>query len=244
MDPNQTTPQGAPAPEPRKGLSTGAKVAIGCGIAAVAGILVVAVILTVGGLFLKDRAEDVMAGAERQARVSETLDRLRTEHPFEPPADGRIGEERAEMFFAVTDDAWDEMEEWADEMADISRRMEEVERPGLGDVAAGIRGLGRLGESREVLAESLADHDVSLGEYVWTGLALLRAHEARTAGEAGPEENLELAARYESELEALSAPGEGRAGRGAVLQMALVWGMGDPGLWRSLGLDTLYRTAP
>lgn len=232
----------AVGPPPKKGLSTGAKIGIGCGIAALVGILIAVAVAVAGGLFIGQKAQDLAAGAERQAEATETLERLRREHEFTPPEDGVVQADQARAFFEVTDDVWDEIEEWADDVASLADRPEE-DRPGLGELTAGLRGIGGVWRSRAVLAETLDERDLSMGEYLWTGIALVRAREALEEGdsEGVPAANLELARRFEDRLAELEAPEEGEAGKEVVLGLAVVWGMGEPGSWSALGLDTLYR---
>lgn len=241
-------PPGSPPPggPPKKGLSTGAKIAIGCGALAFLGLVVVVLAIAAGGLFLRDRADDFVAGIERQAEVTERMERLQRERPFQPPEDGVVTERQARTFFAITDDAWEEMEGWADEMADLGRRMERDEAR-LRDMAAGVRGAGRFVESRAILADAMVEHEMTVGEYLWTGLALLRARDELERPEATdgvPPQNLALARSHRSELDEIArASDDDRASKGTVLNMAMVWGMADMSTWRALGLDTLQRHA-
>lgn len=228
-----------PPPDGERGLSTGARVAIGCGVVVLLGIVAVIAALAVGGLLLRDRAEQFSSGIQRQTEATETLDRLARDHLFEPPADGVVGADGAEDFFAVTDDAWDGLEEWAEEMEGLSER----DGGGIADLAAGLRGVSGIARSRTVLAETLEAHEMSLGEYLWTGLALLRARRALLGPDdedaRAPPENLELARSYPERLAELSdGDGEG-VDRSVVLALATWWGMSDPSSWRALGLDTL-----
>lgn len=238
-----TTP---PPPPSRKGLSTGAKVALGCGAVTLVGLVVMVILAVVGGMFVKREAENLAGGIEAHAEASETLDRLRDEHPFRVPDDGVVSRGQAETFFAVTDDAWERMEGWAEELGDLSRRLER--RGGearIGDVAAGIRGMVGFGRTRLVLAETLADHDISNGEYVWTGLSLVKAYEKLMDPEAAPvpEGNLELARRHRDRLAEFADDDDGEPDPGIVLWLASIWGMSDGATWQALGLDTLMRSA-
>ncbi len=52
----------------KKGMGTGAKVAIGCGAVAVVGVIVVVVAVVVGGLFMADRAKEAGFDTELMAR--------------------------------------------------------------------------------------------------------------------------------------------------------------------------------
>lgn len=241
--PGQTPPGEPPVGQapPKKGMSTGAKVAIGCGGLVLVALIVVVIAAVVGGMFLKDKAQDFAGGVEAQERATETIRELEEEHDFSAPADGVVGEDRAERFFDVTDQAWEEMRGFVEEWRERGQRIDERggdARPG--DVIAGIGAIGELGRSRVVLAEALEDHDMPASEYVWTGLHLMRAYEALDAsGEtAVPAENRAIAAEHRDELAEISESSEeGGTGKGFVLWMAWTWS-GDAGI-RALGWDTL-----
>lgn len=234
------SPHSAPPPR-REGLSTGAKIAIGCAGLLGVGLVLVAVAVFAGGLFLKNRVSEMAGGMEEQQEASRIFRDLQREHAFHPPEDGVVGARRAERFLAVTDHAWEEMEGWARELEELDERMEGRERARASDVAAGFRSLGRLAESRLVLARALELEDMPPGEYIWTGLALTRALEELegAAGQAGaPEENLALARRHRDELAVIARDGEG-IDKGLVLGVAVMWGLADLGSWEAMGLDTL-----
>ena len=97
------------------------------------------------------------------------------------------------------------MQDWVEDMQD---RGEAIENrggdAGFGDAMAGLRGLGR---SRVALSEALADHDMPVSEYLWTGMALTQAYSAldqspETSGI--PAENRELAAEHREVLAEIS----------------------------------------
>lgn len=227
-------------PPPRKGMSTGAKVAIGCGILALLAIVGVVVAIVAGGMFVSRKADEFTGGLEAQQEASETVQALEREHPFTPPADGIVPADRAETFFAVTDDAWEEMREWIEEMRergeDIDSRGGEA---GFGDAMAGLQGLGR---SRVALSEALTDHEMAVSEYIWTGMALAHAYGAldQSAETSGvPAENLDLATEHRERLAEMSDDGEDAEGRGVVL--AIAWTLAtSEGITGAIpGLDTL-----
>lgn len=237
---------GAGAP-PKKGLSTGAKIAIGCGAVALLGVVLLLVAVAVGGWFLKDRAEGFVEGVERQAEVSERMERLQREHPFQPTEDGEVTERQAETFFAVTDRAWEEVEEWTDELTELNRRVQDRDRPGIRDFGAGMRGMAGFAESRVVLGNALVEHEMTIGEYLWTGYQLMRARDELDRDDPSedvPPQNLELARAHRAELDEIARSSDGdRAGKGLVLQLATVWGMADGSTWQAFGLDTLQQYA-
>src|SRR5688500_13948947 len=139
-DPSVPPPPGPAAGPPPKKMSTGAKVAIGCGILAVLVIVVLVIMTVAGGMFLKKKAGDLTGGLEAQQQASERVQALEREHPFTAPPDGVVGEDRAETFIAVTNDAWEAMHE---SMEEVAERGEEIEEgggeAGFGDAMAGLQ---------------------------------------------------------------------------------------------------------
>ncbi|MGH7588065.1 MAG: hypothetical protein ACRELU_05695 [Gemmatimonadota bacterium] len=222
-------------------MSTGTKIAIGCGIVALLAIIALVVAGVAGGLFLKRKADQFTGGVEAQTEASETLGELEADHPFTPPPEGLIGAGRADRFFEVTDDAWQDMEEVARDLSERSRDMEaRGGEAGMGDAMAGLQGLGR---ARVALADALEENGMPASEYLWTGLALMRAYEEldRPAAESGiPQENLDLAAEHRAELAEIEETEEDEIGKGMVLGIAVTWGMTE-GNVEALGIDTLMR---
>ena len=221
-------------------MSTGAKVAIGCGVLALLAIVGVVVALVVVGKKASDKIGEFSGGLEAQQEASETVQALEREHPFTAPSDGVVSADRAETFFAVTDDAWEEMQEWVDDMRergeDIDSRGGEA---GIGDAMAGLQGLGR---SRVALSEALAGHDMAVSEYIWTGMALAHAYRAldQPPESSGvPAANLALAGEHREQLAEMADEGDGAEGKAAVL--AIAWTLATAeGITNTIqGLDTL-----
>ena len=107
---------------------------------------------------------------------SETMDRglrhltgLEYMHPFAPPRDGAVPEERAAVFEAVTSEAYGVMKGDLRKLNDLDT--EDGDRPSLRAMADGI---GALGGMTLALGQTLSNHDMALSEYLWTGLQLLR----------------------------------------------------------------------
>lgn len=215
----------SPAP-PQKGMSTGVKVAIGCGVLVVVVVVGIAIASIAGGMFLRRKAQEWSGDIEGQAETSAVIDRLEAEHPFSPPADGAVDPARAARFLAVTDLAWRKIEpEWDD----LEERGREIgDRGGeasVGDVIAGVRGLTH---ARTTIAEALDEHEMPVSEYVWVGFALTRAYRALEESDRSPQgidrnvpqANLDLAARYRDELLEISGGGP-TPGKSSVLGLAM-----------------------
>lgn len=214
---------------PKKGMSTGAKVAIGCGILAVVVVLGIVVASIAGGMFLRRKAQEWSGDIEGQAEIGAVIDRLEAESPFSPPADGVVDAARAERFFAVTDFAWEQIEPEWDHLEERGREIgDRGGEASVGDVIAGVRGLTH---ARTAIAEALDEHDMPVSEYVWVGFALTRAYRAlegsdqgqQGAGRSVPQANLDLAARYRDELVEISGGGP-TPGKSSVLGLAVTLG--------------------
>jgi hypothetical protein len=230
-------------------MSTGAKVLFGCLGVSLLGIVVIGVVAFMGGLALKRGVDSAVGTMEQQQEASAMLRRIEEEHAFAPPDDGVVTERQLERYLAVTDQAWQDMRPWAEDLQEI-RDAAGRERTGMAalrEMASGARALGGLARSRVVLAEALDEHEMSLGEYLWTGIQLSRAEDARTGGRpAGsvPDGNLALAERHAGDLPSMSGGGDNDDEQGMVLAVATLWGMSDLSTWRALGLDTLAAEAP
>lgn len=224
-----------------EGLSTAAKVGLGCGGCLLV-VVVVGVVVALGGGWLSRQVEDLAGTAERQAEATETLDRLRRDHAFRPPEDGAVDRDQARRFFGVTDAAWSEMRDWAAELEELGRELEDREAR-LTDVGALMEGYGKLAESRVVLARALEEHDMPLAEYLWTGGALRRAHDAMEEGPAGeevPGATRSVIREHEDEIAELVGDAD-EPGKRLVLFFAAAWGSAEGSLQGMPGLDTLLR---
>lgn len=225
---------------PKRRMPTGLKLAIGCivvffGLAAIA-----AALLGAGGLWLKGQADDLVEGvqdrAEAQQEASDILERLRSEYPFEAPADGRIDPASADRFFHATELAWSQIEPTVRQLDEVADRNREG-RPRLGDVLDGARSGGLLIDSRLHIARALDEADMSLEEYVWTGGALRNAHRdanapeayrgSREAGDPVTLANIALAERHGDRLAAMD-PAADEPNAWTVYNLAIVWSRGLP----------------
>ncbi len=236
----ESTHTGGAAPG-KKGMSTGAKLFFGCLGLIFVGVIGLGVAVTVGGVALKRGFDSAMGSVEDHREATETLQRLEREHPFQPPEDGVVREAQVQEYLAVARDAWQEMEPWAEDLRDLKNdaRANRGAMDRLKEVATGAKAVGGFARSRLALASALEDHDLSLGEFAWTGLTLSKASEALERGNAEasgiPAENLQLARAHASELPRL----DDEEGSGTVLVVATLWGMNELPTWRGLGLDTL-----
>jgi hypothetical protein len=227
--------QAEATPGMRRRTPLGLKLFIGCGALVVVVAVVGAVVVGAGGMWIKDKADGVVSGLEEsvdaQREASAILDRLAREHPFTPPADGRIDPASVERFFRATDAGWVELEPFATRMTALSERARN-DNTGIRDVLEGARGAVDLTDSRLVLAKALKGAGLSLGEYVWTGQELMSAWRDANAPASYRESsdgqapvraaNEELVSRHANRLGTMDRSAE-TANPAFVLNLALLW---------------------
>jgi hypothetical protein len=144
--------------DPGEGLvGTGAKVAIGCGIAFVVGGVMLAAVVFGGLWWAKGKAEQ-FTGRETQI---EELKKKANAVPFTEPADGIVREDRLVKFLDIRRRVFDVYAKHKDEL-EAMNNMNKKKQADFGDVT---RGLSVLGEVRLAQAQALADVGMSEGEY-------------------------------------------------------------------------------
>lgn len=245
-----TGPQGTSELSSGGGMSTGAKVLFACLGVTVLGIVAAAVAVGVLGFGIWRSTDSIRTTVGEQQQAGDMLQEIENEHPFEAPEDGVVDEEGLNRFLAVTEDAWQEIQPWAEDLREL-RETAAGERgalEGLRALASGARAVGGLARSRVALAEALDAHETSLAEYIWTGIQLDRAVDAvegDRSTEGVPPANLELVEGRAAEIPRLDGSMEGEGveavgdDSGAVLAVAVLWGMTDLSTWQAMGLDTL-----
>ncbi len=135
-------------------MKTIAKVAIGCGIAVVlAGI---AVVVALGGAawWLKGKAESMVG---EQSKI-EALQKRADQHPFTPPADGVLQEDRLLKFLDVRKRVYAVYQTHRTELEDMGKK----KQADFGDVA---KAFSWVNELRLAVAQAQADVGMSQKEY-------------------------------------------------------------------------------
>ncbi|MBA2565184.1 MAG: hypothetical protein H0V09_07145 [Gemmatimonadetes bacterium] len=233
-------PVDGPAGPPKKGLSTGMKLAIGCGALLLLVLVIMFACVGFAAKKAKDFTESTSEAVEDQEKAGTMAQELEREYAFTAPVDGQLDGEMVNRFFAVTDDAWGEIEDWAADMEERGERVDSAgARESFGNTMAAVKGMGR---ARLAIVEALDGNDMAPSAYVWTGARLMQAYEARggTSG-AVPERNVELAREHEGRLAELQDKQKGGTGKGAVLGLAFVL-FPRPDLMIPAGMDTLWRS--
>jgi hypothetical protein len=132
-------------------LGTGAKVAIGCGIAAVVAVVAVVVTLGVGAFWVKGKAESLAAEQKQIQDLQEQANR----NAFTEPADGVISEPRLLKFIEVRKRVFDV---YAKNEAAI-KALADKKEGSLGDVRTAYNLMNeiRLVQARAQVAEGMSD---------------------------------------------------------------------------------------
>ena len=169
-------------------MGTGAKIAIGCGIAVVVGGVMLAAVVFGGLWWAKGKAEQFTG---REAQIEE-LKKKANAVPFTEPADGIVREERLVKFLDVRRRVFDVYAKHKDELEAMNKKKQ-------ADFSDVTHGLSVLGEVRLAQAQALADVGMSEGEYHFL---IQQVYKSLWASEAAtvPPANLALFRKYEAEI--------------------------------------------
>jgi hypothetical protein len=135
-------------------MSTGAKIAIGCVVAAVLGGVVVASLVFGGLWWAKGKVEQVTGNETRIQDLKKKANAV----PFTQPADGVIQEDRLVKFLDIRKRVFAVYEQHRAEIEAMGKK----KQADLGDVT---RSIGVLNEVRNAQAQALADVGMSEDEY-------------------------------------------------------------------------------
>jgi hypothetical protein len=205
-------------------MSTGAKVAIGCGIAIVVAGGIAVVGLGVGAMWLKGKVEKSGSNLSALAHDIDQHRRRANANRFAPPADGVIDESRLRKFLEVRKQVYAVYEQHKPEFEAVDARTKGKAEPGLGDIVdmgvamgrlvadiqlAQYKGLAEVGMNEEeyrylqtavyktawgVQVEPPSEQDLKKGD------ATIDDASARTRGLDVPQANLELFRKYEADI--------------------------------------------
>ena len=183
-------------------MTTGVKIAIGCGVALVLGVMVVAVAVFSGAYWLKSKTEEFTGNENR----IEELQKKANTTPFDRPADGVIREDRLVKFLDVRKRVFGVYEKHRATLEGMGQKKE----GDLGDVA---KGFSVVNEIRMAQAQALADVGMSEDEYTFMVEQVYKtAWAAEVAKEAAekarenasdmdvPPANIALFRKYEAEI--------------------------------------------
>jgi hypothetical protein len=167
-------------------VGTGAKVAIGCGIAVVVGGVMLAAVVFGGLWWAKGKAEQ-FTGRETQI---EELKKKANAVPFTEPADGLVREERLVKFLDIRRRVFDVYAKHKDELEAMNKKKQ-------ADFSDVTRGLGVLAEVRLAQAQALADVGMSEAEYHFLIQQVYKSFWASEAAKASPVPGVQTAPTFE-----------------------------------------------
>jgi len=150
-----TAPPGAPnIPALEVFVTTGVKIAIGCGVALILGIMAVAVAVFSGAYWLKGKAEQVTGNERRIEQLHEKANAA----PFDRPADGVIQEDRLVKFIDIRKRVFTVYEKHRAALEAMGQKKQ-------GDWGDVTKGFSVINEIRVAQAQALADVGMSEDEY-------------------------------------------------------------------------------
>ncbi len=139
-------------------MTTGAKIAIGCGIAVVVAGIAAVVTIGMGAYWIKGKVEQTAGDLSKRTQELETYQKKANANPFTRPADGVIQEPRLLKFLEVRKGVHSVYEMHRAEF----EGMKDKKEPSLSDVVT-VGGI--LLEARIALVKSLAAVGMSEEEY-------------------------------------------------------------------------------
>ena len=227
-----------PIPRPCLSPSRAASETGNAGLALVAVLGLILLVGFAGYKYLESTGARLYESSETMDRGLRHLAGLEYMHPFTPPEDGTVLEERAAIFEAVTNEAYGAMQGDLRRLNDLDTGADD-DRPSLRAMADGI---GALSGVTIGLGKALSNHDMALSEYLWTGLQLLRGagHMDELWGAPtvppAPAPVVEVAERHRALLDEIrNVTGDSIEGAAAGTVYWLGWGMAphSPKVWES-----------
>ena len=137
-------------------MNTGAKIAIGCAVAAVLAMGVVVALVVGGAFWAKGKLDQVTADNER----IESLHKEANQVAFTPPADGRIAEDRLLAFLEIRKRVYAVYQPYQEQIEAASKK----DRADLGDVT---QAFSMINDLRTAHAEAQAAVGMGEAEYAY-----------------------------------------------------------------------------
>lgn len=160
-------------------MSTGAKIAIGCGIVAVLGVGAAVVTLGLGAWWLKGKADEMTGGLDNLARKAEQMQEWEEKaaaHAFTRPADGVVAEDRFSRFMDVRRRVYAVYAQHEAEIERLAERTKDESDPSVKDALEGVGALARLTtDVRLAQLQALAEVGMSPDEYAFIQAAIYQS---------------------------------------------------------------------
>lgn len=141
-------------------MKTGAKIAIGCGVAALLAVVVLVVGVFGVAWWGKQKLDQATGGLERMADAQKEIGRYQEQanrHAFTAPSDGVIEEDRLLKFLAVRRDVFGVYEKHKD----VLERYSKLDKPDLGAIGTSLQMINelRLAQAKAQAREGLSDDE-------------------------------------------------------------------------------------
>lgn len=212
---------GGTASSSGRGLSTGAKVFLGCLGLFIVGGIAATFALGAGVLFVGKAAKSVVGDVRGEGASGDVLRTLEERHAFEVPDNGIVGSERARRFAAAVEAAWVRI---GPRLESLNSSARAGSAESLTDAVAAMRGeMHELEGLREGLAEGLNEAGMPLKEFLWTSTQLgvgYRAMGMNSPPESVPPANIETAREHAELLASLFGGRDATENRSPVLTVA------------------------
>lgn len=187
-------------------MTTGAKIAIGCGCVALLGAAAVFAVVGVGAWWAKGKVEQASVGLEKMTALSEEIERFQKQanaNPYAPPADGVIPEARFLKFMDVRKQVYTVYERHEKELLDIQKTAESPTDKltlsqlwSAGGTLAELAGTIRLAQMKALAAAAMSE-----AEYRDIQMAVYQSAWASEAGSGSvPNANAELFRRHQADI--------------------------------------------
>jgi len=187
-------------------MTTGAKIAIGCGCVALLGAAAVVAVVGVGAWWAKGKVEQASVGLEKMTALSEEIERFQKQanaNPYAPPADGVIPEARFLKFMDVRKQVYTVYERHEKELLDIQKTAESPTDKltlsqlwSAGGTLAELAGTIRLAQMKALAAAAMSE-----AEYRDIQMAVYQSAWASEAGSGSvPNANAELFRRHQADI--------------------------------------------
>ena len=136
-------------------MTTGVKVAIGCGVVLILGIIVMAVAVGGAAYWAKGKVDDITGN---ESQIEELHKKANAAGPFEAPADGIIREDRLVKFLDIRKRVFAVYEKNRPALEAMNQKKQ-------GDIGDVTKGFSMINEVRMAQAQALADVGMSEDEY-------------------------------------------------------------------------------
>ena len=161
-------------------MGTGAKIAMGCGCAALLATAAAVGVVGMGAWWAKGKIHEAKAGVDKMTGQAEEIERYQQQadaNPYTPPADGVVGEPRLLKFIDVRKQVYAVYERYETQLEELRKKSESAtNKMTLSEVwSAGGTLASMAGEIRLAQMKGLASVGMSESEYRDIQMAVTKA---------------------------------------------------------------------